>query len=223
MLHQPVFDISPKPFSIRAFAVESAGSWDTDGELKVWLQTHWMGGSPGNKLKQDLRKSKADIIAIQTYISQQVIGSQDGSPVIPSDASSVEGGTVNTFLSFLSDNGVATDPTKVEQQLKTSPQILQVDEGVDAVYKIGRDLCVYTTKRVLLIDKQGITGKRVEYRSIPLRYALAYKIETSGHLMSEPKIRIYMEGAPDVKQDLAKGSSDVWGVNKILANHILEK
>jgi len=211
------------PFpSIRAFAIESAGSWDTDAEVKLWTKTYWSAeGGIGNKLDQDLRKGKADIIALQSYLASQIIGSQDGSPAIIPGATGAEAGKIDTFLSFLNDHGVAKDAAIIDQRLHTSPCILQPDESVDACYKVGRDLWVYTTKRILHVDVQGFSGKRVEYRSFPLRYVYAFKVQTEGHLISAAKVDVFCDGSYTINQELAKSSSDVWAVHSILMNKVL--
>ena len=109
-----------------------------------------------------------------------------------------------------------------EMCIRDSPNILQSDEHVDACYKLGRDLCVYTTKRIIQVDRQGLTGKKVEYHSTPLRHCQAFKIQTAGGMIgSEAKVKVYVDGAPDIRQELSKSSSDVWGVNKILTEKVL--
>jgi len=209
--------------SIRAFAVESAGSFDNDSEVKIWTKTYWsVEGGVGNKLDQDLRKGKADIVAIQEYLATQVIGTADGSSSLAPDHTAAEAGKVDSFLSFVSDNAVALEPSKVKEQLTENVPILQSDEDVDAVYKIGRDMCVFTTKRILAIDRQGLTGKKVEYRSFPLRYVRAYRIRTAGKVIGSAEVEVYSDGSRSVEQDLAKSSSDVWTVQKILANKTLK-
>ena len=207
--------------SVRGFAVESAGSFDSDSELKIWLKCYWIKGGPGNTIEQDLRKGKADIVAISNYLAEQTIGAQDGRAALE-EGRTGDTGSASSMMGFLKNDAVATDPKKVEQQLKSSPNILQPDEHVDACYKLGRDLCVYTTKRIIQIDRQGMTGKKVEYHSTPLRYCQAFKIQTAGGMLSsEAKTKVYVDGAPDISQELSKSSSDVWGVNKILTTKIL--
>lgn len=126
---------------------------------------------------------------------------------------------ISAFLDFLGDNAIATNPAEVEQKLKSSPVILQSDETIEQAYKTGRDLCLFTTKRFLSVNKEGITGKRVEFLSIPLRYCHAFAVQTAGLFLSEPKVEIYAGHA--VLQDLSKSSSDVWAVHKILSNKII--
>lgn len=208
--------------SIRAFGVESAGAFDGDTEVKFWTKTYWsVEGRIGNKFDQDLSKGHADIIAIQSYLATHVVGTSDGTAALTPGASQATAGGFDTFLSFIGNDGVALDPAKVEEQLKSSPPILQDDETVDAVYKIGRDMAVFTSKRILSVDVKGLTGKKIEYRSFPMRYVRAFKIRTAGHLLSSAEVEIFSDGSRSVKQDLAKSSSDVWAVQKILAKKAL--
>jgi len=212
------------PFtSIRAFAVESAGSYERDAEVKFWTKTYWKAdGGIGNKYDQDLRKDKADIIQLQAYLAAQIIGSTDGSTSLPAGATAAQAGSIDTFLSYLNNDGVAQDPKGVEAQLRSAPPILQSDESVDACYKMGRDLCVFTTKRVLLLDRQGMSGKRIEYRSFPLRYVTAFKVSTAGSFVSAAEATIFSDGSKHLEQDLSKSSSDIWQVQTILANKVLK-
>jgi hypothetical protein len=79
-----------------------------------------------------------------------------------------------------------------------------------------------STKRIIIIDKKGITGKSVEYRSFPLMYNTAFKIETEGHLLSGPEVVVYTAD-DDIKQELAKGQKDnIWLIHEILSNKMLD-
>lgn len=111
--------------SLRAFSVESAGSWDRDSEVKLFCKTYWMDGV-SSVIKQDLRKGRADIIQIQSLLAHYIIGLQDGSRAL--DFRTVHGNdsAMTTLISFLADDGVATDAKKLEETLKSSPPILQV-------------------------------------------------------------------------------------------------
>ena len=121
--------------------------------MRVWFKGFW-----NNKVSQDLRKGKADIFAIQTFISCFIIGNADGGTAL-SGASATHGatssGVVSKFLGFLND-AHQKDPSELTQKLRSSPALLQPDETVDAAFKAGRDLCIITTKRVLIIDKKGM-------------------------------------------------------------------
>ncbi|NLY78572.1 MAG: PH domain-containing protein, partial [Lysinibacillus sp.] len=64
----------------------------------------------------------------------------------------------------LMGNASEVDVGKVSEELK---EILIPSEKVEHAYKVIRDMFVFTNKRLILVDKQGMTGKKVEYHSIP--------------------------------------------------------
>ena len=47
-------------------------------------------------------------------------------------------------------------------------QILAKNERLEKAYKLIRDMFIFTDKRLILIDKQGLTGKKVEFHSHPV-------------------------------------------------------
>jgi hypothetical protein len=89
-------------------------------------------------------------------------------------------------------------------------------EEVVAAYKLVRDMIVFTNKRFMFIDKQGMTGKKVDYLSIPYKSITQFKVETAGHFDSDCELKIWISGqaapfevelkaslAQDVQQSLA--------------------
>jgi len=46
-------------------------------------------------------------------------------------------------------------------------EIIGDNENIEKAYKLVRDMFIFTNKRLILVDKQGITGKKCEYHSIP--------------------------------------------------------
>ena len=63
-------------------------------------------------------------------------------------------------------NASKIDPAKIQQEFS---QILAPGERVEHAYQLIRDYFVFTDKRFVLVDKQGLTGSKVEYHSIPDR------------------------------------------------------
>ena len=76
--------------------------------------------------------------------------------------------------------------------------------------------------RLILVDKQGITGKKTEYLSIPYKEISRFSVETAGTFDMDSELKIYISGNdnPTVKKDFGKGT-DVKGVQKTLATYIL--
>ena len=61
------------------------------------------------------------------------------------------------LFSGLLGNASKKDNDKVERQLEG---ILIPGEQVELAYVLVRDLIVFTEKRLILVDKQGVTGKK---------------------------------------------------------------
>lgn len=67
-------------------------------------------------------------------------------------------------------------------------------EEVMVAYKLVRDMIVFTNKRFMFIDKQGMTGKKVDYLSIPYKSITQFKVETAGHFDSDCELKIWISG-----------------------------
>lgn len=47
--------------------------------------------------------------------------------------------------------------------------------------KTIRDVALFTDKKILICDKQGITGEKTEYYAIPYKSIVTFSVETVGH------------------------------------------
>jgi len=58
--------------------------------------------------------------------------------------------------------------------------ILMDDEVIAQCYKTVRDIAALTDKRIIIMDKQGLTGKKIEIYSIPYRSIDMWSTENAG-------------------------------------------
>ena len=70
--------------------------------------------------------------------------------------------------------------------------ILGQSEQIELAYKLIRDMIVLTDQRLILIDKQGLTGKKVEYRSIPYKAITMYTVESAGHFDLDAELKVWV-------------------------------
>ncbi|WP_018126111.1 PH domain-containing protein [Desulfovibrio oxyclinae] len=123
------------------------------------------------------------------------------------------------FLDGLMGNASEVKSEDVAEELAP---ILADAEHVQRVFKVIRDMFVFTDRRLLLIDKQGITGSKVDYLSLPYRSMTCFSVETAGHFDLDAELKIWMSGRSEpVVKELKKGT-DVVGIQKLLANGILK-
>lgn len=100
--------------------------------------------------------------------------------------------------------------------------LLVEGEQVELGFKLLRDTFMFTNKRLILIDVQGLTGSKIEYKSLPYKNISRFSLETAGtfDLDAELKIWISSEETPSVSKRFNK-SIDVYEVQKYLAAKVM--
>lgn len=96
-------------------------------------------------------------------------------------------------------------------------------ENIEMGFKLIRDTFIFTSKRLIMVDIQGITGNKVEYMSVAYKSISKFSIETAGtfDLDAELKIWISSEAMPSITKKFNK-SVNVYEVQKVLAYHVLK-
>ncbi len=89
-------------------------------------------------------------------------------------------------------------------------------------FRIIRDMLVFTDKRLILIDKQGITGKKAEYHSIPYKSISHFSVETAGTFDMDAELKIYISSNPNPIEREFKRGTDIIGVQKTLAQYLFK-
>jgi hypothetical protein len=110
-----------------------------------------------------------------------------------------------------------------EELTKNYGQLLTEGEEIELGFKLIRDTFVFTNKRLILIDVQGLTGSKTEYKTITYKSISRFSVETAGmfDLDAELKIWISSEVQPSIKKQFNK-SVNVYDVQKVLAHHVLK-
>jgi hypothetical protein len=125
---------------------------------------------------------------------------------------------MSLFSKFLGNAGVA-NPAELNSEYSN---LLSETESIEIGFKLFRDVFIFTNKRLILVDKQGITGSKVEYISISYKSISRFSIETAGHfdLDAELKIWISSETVPSIKKKFNK-QVNIYDLQRILAQHVL--
>ncbi len=124
------------------------------------------------------------------------------------------------LFSAILGNAGAVSPDQLQ---KDYGKLLTEGEGIELGFKLIRDTFLFTNKRLILIDKQGLTGNKTEYKSIAYKSISRFSVETAGtfELDAELKIWISSESQPSIVKQFNK-SVDVYEVQKVLAHHVLK-
>ena len=98
--------------------------------------------------------------------------------------------------------------------------ILVDGEQVSATFRSMRDMVIFTSKRIISVNVQGITGKKVDFTSLPYARIQAFSVETAGTFDLDSELELWFSGMGKVKFEF-KGSVDIKGICKMISNYIL--
>ena len=98
--------------------------------------------------------------------------------------------------------------------------LLLSDENVIGAYVSIRDSVVFTDKRVISMNVQGITGKKKDLTSMPYSKISVFSVETSGVLDLDSELEMYFSGLGKVKFEFT-GHSDIIEIGRIIAEYTL--
>jgi hypothetical protein len=127
-------------------------------------------------------------------------------------------GGVMGLLDGLMGNASEIDPSKIQSEFA---QILTTDERVEKAYQLIRDMFVFTNRRLVCVNRQGLTGSKVEYQSIPYRSITRFSVETAGHFDRDAELKVWLSGTPNPLQLQFNKKLSIYEVQAVLANYVL--
>ena len=123
------------------------------------------------------------------------------------------------FFSALLGNAGVVPPAELHSE---NGLLLAEGEAIEIGFRLVRDVFVFTNKRLILVDKQGLTGKKVEYLSVAYKSISRFGIETAGHLDLDAELKIWVssEALPSIVRKFSN-QVNIYDVQRVLAQHVL--
>ena len=109
------------------------------------------------------------------------------------------------------------NPQDIAPQIE--PLLIQ-GEQVIATYKAIRDFVVFTDKRLVAVNVQGLTGKKRDFTSLPYSKIQAFSIETAGTFDLDAELDLWFSGLGTVRLEF-KGKTDIRSLGQMIANYTL--
>ncbi len=125
-----------------------------------------------------------------------------------------------SILNNLFGNATEVD---VEELRKEFGEILVDGEEIEAAFRIFRDKWVFTNKRLIMLNVQGVTGSKKEYRSIPYHSIDQFSVETGGTFDDDCEMKLWIKGMHEPLKKEFKRNVDVKALQRMLAKHILKQ
>lgn len=103
----------------------------------------------------------------------------------------------------------------VEDMLVDGEEVLQT-------YTVIRDKVIFTNKRVIAINVQGLTGAKKDFSSLPYSKIQAFSVETAGTLDVDAELDLWFSSLGKVRFNFYKNSADAREINRIISEYVLE-
>jgi hypothetical protein len=125
------------------------------------------------------------------------------------------------MIDFRNGALIKLKPLKANELYDDVAVFLIDGETLVASFQALRDKIVFTNKRIISINVQGLTGKKVDYTSLPYSKVQAFSVETSGVFDLDCEIELMFSGVTGLVRFEIRGSFDIKGFNRVLSEHIL--
>lgn len=98
--------------------------------------------------------------------------------------------------------------------------LLVAGENIVGAYKAMRDGVVFTDKRIIAVNVQGVTGKKKDFTSLPYSKVTAFSIETSGVLDMDSELELWFSGLGKVKFEFT-AQCNISQIQAVIASYAL--
>lgn len=98
--------------------------------------------------------------------------------------------------------------------------LLVPGENIIGAYKAMRDYVVFTDKRLISVNVQGVTGKKKDFSSLPYSKIQVFSVETAGTLDLDSELEMYFSGLGKVKFEFT-GANDIVKIGQLIGSFIL--
>lgn len=98
--------------------------------------------------------------------------------------------------------------------------LLVPGERIVGAFKALRDGVIFTDKRIIAVNVQGITGKKKDFSSLPYSKITAFSVETAGTLDLDSELEMYFSGLGKVRFEFS-GKTNLIEISRIIAGFAL--
>jgi len=104
--------------------------------------------------------------------------------------------------------------------LKEVQPLFVPGEEILSAYKGIRDFVVFTSKRIIAVNVQGLTGKKKDFSSLPFSKVQAFSVETAGVIDLDSELELYFSGLGKVRFEFT-GQSNIVQMGQVIGSYVL--
>lgn len=124
------------------------------------------------------------------------------------------------MIDFKNGSIIKLNMTNETGPAKDVEPLLVKNETIIRTYKSVRDYVMFTNKRIIAANVQGITGKKKDFTSLPYSRIQVFSIETSGHFDLDSELELYFSSIGKIKFEFV-GNCNIADIGKIIGTFVL--
>ena len=124
------------------------------------------------------------------------------------------------MIDFKNDSVFKLKKVETAKFREEMSSLLVEGEKIIGAYQDVRDHVVFTDKRIISVNVQGITGKKKDFTTLPYSKISVFSIETAGTFDLESELELYYSGVGRVKFEF-RGSSDIVEIGRTISQYAL--
>ena len=123
------------------------------------------------------------------------------------------------MIDFATDSTFKLTAASTRDARHVEPLLIHGEELVHA-FKSVRDLVVFTNKRIIAVDVQGMTGKKKDFTSLPYSKVQVFSVETAGTFDLDAELELWFSAVGKVRFEF-RGGSDIRQISQMIASYVL--
>lgn len=121
------------------------------------------------------------------------------------------------MLDFTETNVFRLRPVNSEVVIGSVTPLLIDNENIQIVCKAVRDFVVFTDRRIIAVDRQGFTGERTDFTTIPYNKMQVFSVVTAGTFDTDGVLEVWMATIGKIRFEFS-GHADVAMISRLIAN-----
>ncbi|SKA08335.1 PH domain-containing protein [Consotaella salsifontis] len=105
---------------------------------------------------------------------------------------------------------------------ETVADLLVPGEAVLASFKSMRDGAVFTDRRIIAVNVQGLTGSKRDFTSLPYKNIVAYSVETAGTFDMDTELEVYFSTLGCVRFEFS-GRTPIKEISRLISQAIFSR
>ncbi len=124
------------------------------------------------------------------------------------------------MIDFNNKSIIKLKEMNIAEGKKIIESLLVPNEELVFAFTSMRDKLMFTNKRIISVNVQGITGKKIDYTSIPYTKIQLFSIETSGTFDLDSELDVTVSGLGTVRFELS-AQTDIKKLGQLISNYVL--